>query len=593
MMVRRLLALTFLFSFIACSSDDSGPSVEAASEWTMLAHEYGSSYHNRSETVLSTRNVGELELDWRFEARGSVNGAAAVVDGIIYVLSGGALYALDAVNQTVIWENTAISGTSSPTYSEGKLFVQAGRGEVVAVDATDGTELWRADVDPHPISAGYSSPVVFERYVIVGSSSNEEGAVAEAATFRGAVVAYDRDSGEELWRFYTVEPPDNGATVWSSVSIDPDMRAVFASTGNNYTEEGDQNAPAVGGPTSDSLFSLDVDTGELIWLTQLTKGDVFTILNPRSPDTDFGTNPILIDTVIDGRPRKLVAAGQKSGVFWALDRVTGEVVWSTAVSPGSALIGGFLNNGAYDGERIIAAGANGTSDAPGSEDPVEGTRKARLVAMHPATGEILWERQIGGWAWAPITIANGVGYLAADFIVQAFDVNNGEKLFSFPTEATITSAPVVAEGRVHFGSGVNYFATTRGRDFFVLSLDGRGTGGSTGPGDGTTFTAIYDDIIVGQGCNTSSCHGANQGNLQMTTRNEAYANLVGVPASGFACTEVDLDRVEPGAPGASLLLNKLVATLPLCGGPMPPTEGLSPEDIARVRKWIEDGAKDN
>ncbi len=594
MMIRWLLVLTSLFSLIACSSDDSGsgPVEEAASQWTMLAHDYDSSYHNRNETVLATSNVGELELDWRFEARGSVNGAAAVVDGIIYVLSTGSLYALDAVDQTVIWENTEIAGTSSPTYVEGKLFAQTGRGEVVAVDATDGTELWRADVDPHPVSAGYSSPVVFERYVIVGSSSNEEGAVAEAATFRGAVVAFDRDTGEELWRFYTVEPPDNGATVWSSVSIDPDTRAVFASTGNNYTEEGDQDAPAIGGPTSDSIFSLDVDTGELLWLTQLTKGDVFTILNPRSPDTDFGTNPILIDTVIDGQRRKLLAAGQKSGVFWALDRVSGEVLWSTAVSPGSAYIGGFLNNGAYDGERIIAAGANGVSDAPGSEGPVEG-RRARLVAMDPATGDILWERQVAGFAWAPITVANGVGYLATDFTVQAFDARTGEKLYSFETEATVTSAPVVAEGRVHFGSGVSYFGTTRGRDFYVLSLDGRGTGGPSGPGDGVTFTAIYDDILIGQGCNTSSCHGANAGNLQMTTRDEAYASLVGAPASGFACAEVDLDRVVPGDPEASLLMNKIETATPLCGGPMPPGGSLSPEDIARVRRWIEDGAQDN
>ena len=212
------------------------------------------------------------------------------------------------------------------------MFVQTGPGVVVAVDPSDGTEHWRADVDSHPLSVGFTFPLVFERYVIVGSSSIEEAVVGENATFRGGMVAFDRDSGEELWRYYTAVPPYNGCAVWSSPTVDPDTRTVFGSTGNNYTEEA--------GPTSDALFALDIDSGAERWVTQLTEGDVFTIRNPRSHDSDFGTNPILYEATIDGEERELVAAGQKSGVFWALDRERGEVVWSTAVSPGGALIGG-------------------------------------------------------------------------------------------------------------------------------------------------------------------------------------------------------------------------------------------------------------
>jgi outer membrane protein assembly factor BamB len=322
---------------------------------------------------------------------------------------------------------------------------------------------------------------------------------------------------------------------------------------------------------------------------------VFTILNPRSQDTDFGTNPILYKATINGARRSLVAAGQKSGVFWALDRETGEVVWSTAVSPGSALIGGFLNNGAYDGERIIAAGSNGSSTAPGSEEPVVGNRRARLVALDPATGDIIWERQVGNWVWAPITVANGVGYVAVDTTLQAFDAGTGQKLFTFPTNGTITSAPVVAEGRVHFGSGTSYFATTPARDFFVLSLDGRAVGPTPTPGvyGGTTFTAIYADIIVGQGCTTSACHGSSQGNLLMSTRDEDYENLIDVPAAGPLCTGVDIDRVEPGDPENSLLYDKIAAETPVCGDPMPPAAPLPEESIARIRAWIEGGAPDD
>lgn len=467
--VPSLLALALL-GIAGCTeseSDSAAPVAPPVDQWTMLGQNYASTYTNHGEHTLSPSNVGDLTLDWHFVPDGSVNGAAAVVDGVAYVLTGDGLYALDPAARTVLWKNADVTGSSSPTYDGGRLFIQTARGEVVSFDAATGTEDWRADVDPHPLSVGFSSPIVFERFVIVGSSSIEETAAAENATFTGSMVAFDRDTGEELWRFYTATLPINGASVWSSPSLDPELRLVYGSTGNNYTE--------IAGPTSDSLFALDVDTGELRWLTQLTEGDIFTIPNQISEDTDFGTNPILYEATVDGVPRKMVAAGQKSGVFWGLDRETGDVVWSTAVSPGSPLIGGFLNNGAYDGEHILAAGSNGTSTAPGSEDPPPGSfRRSRLVALDPATGDIVWERQVPGWVWAPITAANGVGYVAVDDTVQAFDTHTGEKLFTYQTNGTISCAPVVAEGRLYFGSGITYILTTPARDFFVLSLDGRG-----------------------------------------------------------------------------------------------------------------------
>lgn len=468
MVVPALLPF-LLLSMVGCTESGlgSGSAEPAADEWTYLGQNYSSTYTNHGESVISTSNVAQLELDWHFIPRGTVNGAATVVNGVVYVMSGARLYALDPVSRTVLWESTTVSGTSTPTYDGGRLFIQTGRGEVVSLDAATGTELWRSDVDPHPLSVGFSSPLVFERFVVVGSSSIEETAAIENATFTGSMVAFDRETGEELWRFYTAVLPINGASIWSSPSLDPELRLVYGSTGNNYTE--------IAGPTSDSIFALEVDTGNVRWLTQLTEGDIFTIPNQVSEDTDFGTNPILYDAVVDGESRKMLAAGQKSGVFWALDRETGEVLWETAVSPGSPLVGGFLNNGAYDGERILAVGSTGSSTAPGSEDPPPGTfRRGRLVALDPATGDIIWERQIPGWTFAPVTSANGVGYVAVDDTIQAFDARTGQKLYSFKTPGTISCAPVAAEGRLHFGSGITYILTTPAQDFYILSLDGRG-----------------------------------------------------------------------------------------------------------------------
>jgi polyvinyl alcohol dehydrogenase (cytochrome) len=546
--------------------------------WAMLAQNVASTYTNAAERTLSIANVGQLELDWRFGPRSIVNGAAAVVDGVAYVLSGASLYALDLASRTVRWENRDLAGTSSPTFDGGTLFVQTANADVVALDPATGVEHWRAAVDP--LAFGWGSPVVFERFVIVGIASAD---LTSNASFRGGMVAFDRNTGAELWRFRTADAPSNGVSVWSTPSVDVEARVVYGSTGNNYTGEP--------GPTSDAIFALDVDTGALRWLTQLTEGDVFTIGAASGPDFDFGTNPILFEAMVDGHLRKLVAAGQKSGAMWALDRKTGEVVWSQSVSPGSSLIGGVFNNGAYDGERILAVGNNGTSSAPGGEPTVPPNQgHARLVALDPSTGAILWERQVGGWVWAPITVANGVGFVAVDTILEAFDVRTGAKLFTFSAAGTITSAPVVGGGKLHFGAGLSYFVGTRARDFYVLSLDGRGGGGGSS-GSGATFSAIYDDIIVGEGCSAAFCHGSSaSGNLRMETRDGAYANLVNVAAAGEACAGSGLRRVDPGDADKSLLYHKVNDPAPPCGGRMPPTGPLSEESIARIRDWIVNGA---
>ena len=104
--------------------------------------------------------------------------------------------------------------------------------------------------------------------------------------------------------------------------------------------------------------------------------------------------------------------------------------------------------------------------------PLSGTQfgTSVLMAMDPEDGSIIWERQLPAWVWAPITIANGVGYVSAESELQAFDVETGEKLFTFQTGGTITSGAAVVDGRVYFGSGLAYFTTTPNNIFHALAL---------------------------------------------------------------------------------------------------------------------------
>jgi polyvinyl alcohol dehydrogenase (cytochrome) len=456
--------LVAVFAAACAGSATAGEGTkEKGTRWRQLGYDLSSTFHN-PESLLTPKRAAALETAWEYEAPQSVNGAPAVAGGRVYVLSGDALVALDAESGTEIWKRDDIGGSSSPTIAGGVVFALGGDPTLWAVDADTGEDVWSVLADDQEFASGFSSPVVTKQAVIVGLSSIEEVAAEANATYRGGVAAFDRKTGDELWRYRTAEPPYNGVGVWSSVSVDAAAGTVYATTGNNYTEEA--------GPTSDAIVALDLETGEARWVTQVSEGDVFTVRTARSQDSDFGTNPILFEAEIGGEPRKLVGAGQKSGFYWALDRETGEIVWQREVSDGSALIGGVFNNGAYDGKRILVAGNNG----PPGPGPADQNRPRNhevgtsiLMALDPATGEIVWQQPLDNYVWAPITLADGVGFVAVDRELRAFATKTGEELFRLETVGTISSAPVVAGDRIYFGSGLGYFPPTKaGRTVYAL-----------------------------------------------------------------------------------------------------------------------------
>jgi len=432
--------------------------------WSQLGHDLASTFHN-PRAGLTPKRAARLKEAWTYEAPGSVNGAPVIAGGRLTVLSQNGLVALDADNGQEVWKRDDIRGSSSPTLGGGVLYVYAADTTLWAVDPAKGADRWKVKADDQRFATGFSSPVVAGDAVIVGLSSLEEVAARGGAMFRGGVAAFDRRSGKELWRYRTAEEPYNGVGVWSTVSVDLGTRTVYATTGNNYTDSA--------GPTSDSVIALDLGSGAVRWIRQVTTGDVFTLANAQSQDTDFGTNPILFEAKVNGATRKLLGAGQKSGLFSVLDRATGEIVWQRQVSDGSALIGGVFNNGAYDGRSIIVAGNNGPP-GPGPDPPdrprAHTVGTALLMALDPATGDVRWQTDLPAYVWAPITLADGVAFVTVDRELRAFDTKTGRQVFSLETEGTISSAPVVAGRRVYFGSGLSYFPPAKsGRTVYALA----------------------------------------------------------------------------------------------------------------------------
>ncbi|KAG8637895.1 hypothetical protein MANES_15G177940v8 [Manihot esculenta] len=203
----------------------------------------------------------------------------------------------------------------------------------------------------------------FYRAFYVGTSSLEEiVSIEQCCTFRGSFLKVDARTGRILWKTYIL--PENhgkrgeyaGAAIWgSNPSIDVSRNHVYIATGNLYSaplrvrqcQEKENNQTRPSSPDKcvepenheNSIMALDLDSGKIKWYKQLGGYDVwFVACNNLStpncppgpnPDADFSEEPMMLSVDINGTKRDIVAAVQKSGFAWALDRTTGELVWST------------------------------------------------------------------------------------------------------------------------------------------------------------------------------------------------------------------------------------------------------------------------
>jgi polyvinyl alcohol dehydrogenase (cytochrome) len=221
-------------------------------------------------------------------------------------------------------------------------------------------------------------------------------------------------------------------------------------------------------------MSLDLRTGAIKWAQRMTMGDVFTIYdylafgpNAGGPDYDFGSAANLFHTRMHGVARDVVGAGQKSGVYWALDPDTGSVLWNTPVGPGGHL-GGIHWGTAVDANRIYVPVNDETGDAYvlGGQGAQAGksTTVGSWAALDPSTGNIEWQvanpsmtaPQNGTSVNGPVSVANGVlfgGSMDPSGTMFAFDAATGAILWSFQSGATVYGGPAISEGVVYWGNG--------------------------------------------------------------------------------------------------------------------------------------------
>jgi polyvinyl alcohol dehydrogenase (cytochrome) len=201
----------------------------------------------------------------------------------------------------------------------------------------------------------------------------------------------------------------------------------------------------------------------------------FTSAEPTGPDFDFGSAPNEITYQSPTGPKTILGAGEKSGIYYALNPDTGAVLWQTQVGPGSSL-GGIEWGSATDGKSIYVAIANlyGIPYAAGSA--------GSWAALDPATGSILWQKADpnGAIDIGPMAASNGVVYAgsmgtnATAPTMFALDATNGNTLWSFAPGSSVNAGATIVNGIVYWGSGYSHLGPlgTGNNKFYAFKTTG-------------------------------------------------------------------------------------------------------------------------
>jgi polyvinyl alcohol dehydrogenase (cytochrome) len=513
----------------ATAAPASSPSPLQYLEWPMFGQNWANTANGLTFAIGPT-TVGSLKPKWVFTTQGDVSARAAVVAGGVYFPDfAGYLYRVNARTGAPVWSKNLVSdyglvpatgstkviSRTSPAVDGETLYIGTqvtGSGAyLLAINTADGSLKWKTQVDAHPLAIETSSPVVLNGVVYTGVAGLEEGAAANpqypCCSFRGSVLAINGTTGAVIWKHYTAPAGYTGASVWgSSVIPDPLRGVLYITTGNNYSTPTapDFTACVNGQPLTDavvteclspddlvdSIAALDIRTGTLKWSHRLWTQDDWNVSclsgfspgqgncpNPSGPDFDFASGANLFTIKTANGFRSVLGAGQKAGIYSALDPDTGKLLWSTAVGPGSSL-GGMEWGSATDGQRVYVAIANLYGI------PYTAGNAGSWSALDPATGKILWQTPDpnGSLALGPVTVANGVVYaesMAGSPQAQnmlAMDAKTGAILWKFAAGGSVIAGASIVADTVYWGSGYSNLPIpgfVANNKFYAFSINGR------------------------------------------------------------------------------------------------------------------------
>ncbi len=395
--------------------------------WLTTGRDAGKTHYSPLDAV-NRQTAARLGFAWELKT-GTNRGMEAtpvVVDGVMYTSGvAGRVYALDAATGRLLWQFEPPLKLKNARGSccdlvnrgvavwNGKVYVASFEGILYALDAKDGSVRWQADtfIDHGRAYSITGAPEIAHRVVIIGNGGAEFDS-------RGYVSAYDLETGQLVWRFYTVpgdpaKPYENkalemaaktwdpkrdtslggGGNAWDAIAYDAKTNLVFFGTGNGAPWNSAYRSPKGG----DNLFiasivAVNADSGEYVWHYQETPGERW----------DYDATPqIMLTTLkVNGADRDVLMQASKNGFFYVLDRANGQVLAADKIVDANWATGVNLKTG-----RVL-------------ENPASDYTKGKPVIVFPSG--------VGAHNFNPMSLSPRTG------LVYVPTVHSGEALLASP-----------------------------------------------------------------------------------------------------------------------------------------------------------------
>jgi quinohemoprotein ethanol dehydrogenase len=481
---------------------------------------------------INASNVDKLGLSWSYvlgAGGGQQEGTPLMWNNTLYgETTWSVVFAVDARTGKQLWRwDPEVNQTTVPpkiccgivhrgiAIANGMIFAPIIDGRLAALDALTGKVVWEARLSyTQDWYAVTMAPRIAGNKVVIGVAGGDH-------PIRGFIDAYEISTGKRAWRFYTV-PGDpskgfedeaqraaaktwggewwkmgGGGSVWDGMAYDSETNTVFAGTGNAEPwVEKFRGAKGLDNLYTCSIVALDANTGKLKWHYQTVPNDNW--------DLDSVGQLMLTDLNIKGRTRKVIMQAPKNGIFYVLDRVTGEFIsaepfvqvnWTKGFNEktGRPIInqdafydktpvqiyptGGGAHNwapmsynpatglvylpasfGSYifvAADEVVAApyGHTGTGFARGGSPPIVppiigpeplAGQRGVLEAWDPVNQKLVWRTPGGGAAGGGTvtTAGNLVFQVIGDGRLLAYSADKGEKLLEIKTNKTGAAPPI-------------------------------------------------------------------------------------------------------------------------------------------------------
>lgn len=416
----------------------------ASADWAQFGHDASQTAANTAFTAVNASNIKNLGVAWLYHSDGPLTIPPAVVGNSVYLNTGrGSLLALDRTSGKTLW-TFSYNGTSAsaPAVAKGNVYFCTENGQCFAVASDTGKQVWAMNIN-RPIEASplYSSQSQLIYIATMGDPARQ---------LPPALLTLNPNNGETRWQY----------DLPTSILSDPSSVQAFRLT------------PPVAG---EAFFMPNRVSSLSSGVVQIASDKVdannvpgTNALSSASLLAQTSAGPILFSSVSHSGGAVAIPANQTlTNPYWYFD---GPADAETNLTP---------HTGAYAANTYVY-----------TADDFNGN--THLLAID-SKGQPRWDLVLNGKALASPIIAGSMIFMGDEAgTLHAFDLQSGQQLWSYQIESGVRTRAVAADDMI--------FQAASDGNLYAFSLKPAATAATYLPGQNNTLAAYAapDSKGVGQ-----------------------------------------------------------------------------------------------